>query len=212
RKDPHPSPSEFNTDVYNYLAANPAPFKKFLEPFLCFVGISRYYELDVNCYPTYLTDDDEGGFADKPKVTRKKRKVASVASGSALPPKRLREDHDTSGDAGASIARKSVDVLQGLLDRSTLAVEVGVTVAATVPFVTSSVSLTPELLSYSPCHSSSNATDAEVSSIAKSLVSDPPIMTMDVATTVVADCSSVPVPRADNEPVHHTLFADSASI
>ncbi|GJY54041.1 hypothetical protein Tco_0445705 [Tanacetum coccineum] len=327
RKDPHPSPSEFNTDVYNYLAANPAPFKKFSEPFLCFVGISRYYELDVNCYPAYMTDDDEemdlfafihhadptkvriresevregevplleltrgrvvslpgvnyqgdaniqgvvnegsgdaavadeiedsdgvvqdegdnivaddevqAIVADKPKVTRKKRKAASGASGSALPPKRLREDHDTSRDAGASIARKSLAVLQGLLDSSTLAVEVEVTAAATVPFVTSSVSLTPErkgggrtdsvtgpnlrtqhpaerfvVLSYSPCHSSSNVADAEVSSIVRSLVPDPPIMTTVVATTVVADRSSVPVPRADNEPVHHTLFEDSASI
>ncbi|GJY95874.1 hypothetical protein Tco_0512235 [Tanacetum coccineum] len=43
----------------NYLAVNPAPFRKFLEPFLCFVGISRYYELDDNCYPTFLTDDDD---------------------------------------------------------------------------------------------------------------------------------------------------------
>ncbi|GKE82920.1 hypothetical protein Tco_1552920 [Tanacetum coccineum] len=61
RKDPHPSPSEFNADVCTYLVAKPSSFKKFPEPFLCFVGISRYYELDVNWYPTYLTDDDEGG-------------------------------------------------------------------------------------------------------------------------------------------------------
>ncbi|GKA34188.1 hypothetical protein Tco_0720617 [Tanacetum coccineum] len=61
RKNPHPLPTEFNADVCHYLSTNPAPFKKFLEPFLCFISISRYYELDVNCYPTFLTDDDEGG-------------------------------------------------------------------------------------------------------------------------------------------------------
>ncbi|GKE89208.1 hypothetical protein Tco_1566683, partial [Tanacetum coccineum] len=60
RKDPHPTPAEFNTDVCNYLAANLSPFRTFLEPFLCLVGINRYYELDDNFYPTFLTDDDEG--------------------------------------------------------------------------------------------------------------------------------------------------------
>ncbi|GKC45080.1 hypothetical protein Tco_1062802 [Tanacetum coccineum] len=54
------------------------------------------------------------------------------------------EDHDTSGDAGASTARKYLVVLQDLLDSNTLATEVGVTAAVTVPFVTSSVTPTPE--------------------------------------------------------------------
>ncbi|GJZ81815.1 hypothetical protein Tco_0646809 [Tanacetum coccineum] len=108
---------------------------------------------------------------------------------------------------------------------------------AIVPFVTSFVSLTPEregggltdsvigpnlqtqhltegfvVLPDSPCHFSSNAADAEVSFVARSLVLDTPIMTTVVATMVVVDPSSVPVPRADNDPVHHTLFMDSASI
>ncbi|GKB25961.1 hypothetical protein Tco_0865362 [Tanacetum coccineum] len=60
RKDPHPIPAEFNADVCNYLAANLAPFRKFPEPFLCLVGINRYYELDDNCYLAFLIDDDEG--------------------------------------------------------------------------------------------------------------------------------------------------------
>ncbi|GKF30967.1 hypothetical protein Tco_0100765, partial [Tanacetum coccineum] len=59
RKDPYHTPAEFNADVCNYLADNPAPFKKFPELFLCFVGISRYYELDDNCYSTFLGDDDK---------------------------------------------------------------------------------------------------------------------------------------------------------
>ncbi|GKA73190.1 hypothetical protein Tco_0779406 [Tanacetum coccineum] len=37
------------------------------------------------------------------------------------------------------------------------------------------------------------------------------VLTTAVATTVVAD-TSAPVPRADHEPVHHTLFADSTSM
>ncbi|GKG51066.1 hypothetical protein Tco_0539190, partial [Tanacetum coccineum] len=57
---------------------------------------------------------------------------------------RLREYHSTFGDAGVSTAGKSLAALQDFLDKSTLAAEIGVTTAATVPFVTSSVTPTPE--------------------------------------------------------------------
>ncbi|GKA64007.1 hypothetical protein Tco_0763613 [Tanacetum coccineum] len=343
RKDPHPTPSEFNMDVCNYLAANTALFRKFPESFLCFVGISRCYELDDNCYPTFLTDDDEemdlfsfihhvdptkvrigerevregedslleltrGRVVPLAGVNKKetsvrvfrmlvaqntsqyyaemdyvlpslimlnllskvrigerkvregevslleltrgrvvsltsindqgdvniqdvghavvneegvvdghenpvdaginKRKATRGASGSILPPKKFRDDYGTSG-AGASTGGKFLVALQSLLEGSTLTVEVGVAATATVPFVTSSVTLTPELvatlpfitsfvsltselegdgrtnsatrpnlrtqhaskrfvvLSGSPYHSSSNAADAEVSSVAR---------------------------------------------
>nr|GEW45202.1 hypothetical protein [Tanacetum cinerariifolium] len=46
----------------------------------------------------------------------------------------------------------------------------------------------------------------------KSLVSNPPIMTVDVAASVVADTSFVLVPRAGYEPVHQAIFVDSASM
>ncbi|GJX29572.1 hypothetical protein Tco_0237651 [Tanacetum coccineum] len=148
---------------------------------------------------------------------------------------KLRADHGTSG-AGASTGGKSVTALQGLLERNTLPVEVGITAVATLPFITSSVSLTPErdgggrtdsvtglnlrtqhpaerfvVLSDSPCHSSSNVADAEVSFVVKSLVSEPPIMTVAIATMVVADTSSILVPRVGGEPVHASIFADSTS-
>ncbi|GKD03218.1 hypothetical protein Tco_1178192 [Tanacetum coccineum] len=138
----------------------------------------------------------EATAADKPKRTRKKRKTASGASSSVLPLKRLREEHDTSGDAGASTARKSLAVLQDLLDSSTLATEVGVTAAVTVPFVTSSMTPTPErergcrtvsifgpnfqtrhpaerfVISLdSSHHSSTNAADDEVTSIVRDFAS-----------------------------------------
>ncbi|GJR60725.1 hypothetical protein Tco_1502887 [Tanacetum coccineum] len=177
-------------------------------------------------------DDDEvlATVVEKPKGSRKKRKAAGGASGSSLPPKTLRADHGTFG-ASASTGEKSIAALQGLLERITLLIEVGVTAVATLSFITSSVSLTLEregggstdsftgpnlrtqhpserfvVLSDSPCHSSSNITDVEVSSVVRSLVPDPPIMTMTIATTVVANTSFVPVPRAGNEPVHHTLL------
>ncbi|GJX59382.1 hypothetical protein Tco_0290772 [Tanacetum coccineum] len=236
RKDPHPTPTEFNADMCNYLAVNPASFRKFSEPFLCFVGISRYYELDDNCYLTFFTDDDEMDLvafihhadptkvrigerevgegevslleltrgrvvppagvneqgnqneavqdvgarvvndesgdateadqikesdhyvqdkgtnivriedevpttvAERTKGSREKRKTAKGASSSSLPPKKLREDHGTSGSV-ASTGGKSVAALQGLLERSTLPVEVSVAAVAALPFITSSVSL-----------------------------------------------------------------------
>nr|GEZ58432.1 cold-regulated 47 [Tanacetum cinerariifolium] len=54
------------------------------------------------------------------------------------------EDYGTSSDDGASVVVKSLVALQGLLERSTLAAKVGGTAATTVPFVTSSVTPTPE--------------------------------------------------------------------
>nr|GEU97560.1 zinc finger, CCHC-type [Tanacetum cinerariifolium] len=64
------------------------------------------------------------------------------------------------------------------------------------------------VLSDSSHHSSTNAVDDEVTSIVKSLVSNPTILTTVIATTVVADTSAL-VPKAGPELVHHTLFADT---
>nr|GEW43909.1 hypothetical protein [Tanacetum cinerariifolium] len=64
RKDPPPAPDEFSAEVYDFLTDNPAPFKKFSEAFLCIVGISRYYTLDENSYPTFWDDEDEGAGLD----------------------------------------------------------------------------------------------------------------------------------------------------
>nr|GEW74036.1 transposase (putative), gypsy type [Tanacetum cinerariifolium] len=163
RKDPHPTPTEFNADVCNYLADNLAPCRKFSEPFLCFVGISWYYDLDVNYYPTFWTDDDEEmdlfafiNHADPTKVRIGEREVgegevsllqltkADSASGSNHPPNKLWDDHGTSGHVGASIGGKSLAAIQELFEKSILNVEVGVTAAATVPFVTSSMTPTLE--------------------------------------------------------------------
>ncbi|GJY41848.1 hypothetical protein Tco_0429118 [Tanacetum coccineum] len=178
-RDPSPTAAEFSAEACYFLTTHPALFRRFPEPFLCLVGLSRYYELDDNVYPTFLTDAGEGGHADptkvrigerqieegqvlllestkggviplaggnkqgdqndnvedvgphdlnkegggaevgdqteesdcvedvqaavadKPRGTRRKRKASGGASGSNLPPKKLREDHGTSGDASA---------------------------------------------------------------------------------------------------------------
>ncbi|GJV61986.1 hypothetical protein Tco_1468086 [Tanacetum coccineum] len=60
-KDPPPKLSQYDTQAYDFLRTHTAPFQKFPEPFLCWVGISRYYELDENCYPTFW-DGNEGGY------------------------------------------------------------------------------------------------------------------------------------------------------
>ncbi|GKA26256.1 hypothetical protein Tco_0712365 [Tanacetum coccineum] len=58
-KDPFPKSSEFNAEHYAPLVAYPAPFHKYPDPFLCLVGISRYYSFDENTYLEFLRDDDE---------------------------------------------------------------------------------------------------------------------------------------------------------
>ncbi|GJS30349.1 hypothetical protein Tco_0490969 [Tanacetum coccineum] len=58
-KDPFPKSSQYNAKHYATLVAHPTPFHKYPEPFLCLVGISRYYTLDENTYPQFLRDNDE---------------------------------------------------------------------------------------------------------------------------------------------------------
>ncbi|GJR11874.1 hypothetical protein Tco_0794526 [Tanacetum coccineum] len=58
-RDPSPTAAEFSAEAYDFLATHPAPFRKFLEPFLCLVGLSCYYDLDDNVYPTFLTSTGE---------------------------------------------------------------------------------------------------------------------------------------------------------
>ncbi|GKA29266.1 hypothetical protein Tco_0715511 [Tanacetum coccineum] len=55
---------------------------------------------------------------------------------------KLKEDHGTS--TGPSVASKSKSALQRLLTRAVLNLEVGVATLPTLPFITSSVSVTPE--------------------------------------------------------------------
>ncbi|GKA69603.1 hypothetical protein Tco_0775667 [Tanacetum coccineum] len=56
-RDPFPKPTKFKADDYAVLVAHPAPFRKFLEPFLCLIRMSRNYTLDEDTYPTFLHDD-----------------------------------------------------------------------------------------------------------------------------------------------------------
>ncbi|GKG32641.1 hypothetical protein Tco_0430151, partial [Tanacetum coccineum] len=125
--------------------------------------------------------------------------------------------------------------LQGLLDISTLAAEVGVTAAATVPLVTSSVTPTPEhedgggrdfatgpivrtrpalerfvvLTDYSH-YFGTNAADDEVTSVVRSSV-PPPVLTMAITTTVIPGATSVPPHGLGVGQVNPSIFRDFAS-
>ncbi|GJY74498.1 hypothetical protein Tco_0478929 [Tanacetum coccineum] len=58
-RDPLPKSTKFNVDDYAVLVAHPAPFQKFPKPFLCLVGMSRYYTLDEDTYLRFLHDNGE---------------------------------------------------------------------------------------------------------------------------------------------------------
>nr|GEV28329.1 transposase (putative), gypsy type [Tanacetum cinerariifolium] len=73
-RDPFPKSTEFSADDYAVLVAHPAPFRKFLEPFLCLIGMSHNYTLDEDSYLTFLRDD--GTITDPIKVKAGERERA----------------------------------------------------------------------------------------------------------------------------------------
>ncbi|GJW94599.1 hypothetical protein Tco_0174271, partial [Tanacetum coccineum] len=145
--------------MQNIMLPSLRAFHKYLEPFLCIIGISRNYTLDEDTYPQFPRDNDEEmdflsfiRTADPTKVRvgerqraegepklmdttvgrvvpllpivaedaapvqprrqRKRKTVVSDAGEPPHPPKKLREDHETSTGpsvAGANIAEAEVD-------------------------------------------------------------------------------------------------------
>nr|GEV56257.1 hypothetical protein [Tanacetum cinerariifolium] len=79
---------------------------------------------------------------------RKRKTVVADASGPSHPPKKLREDYGALG--GASTAGKSMSAVQSLFTGAVLNVEARGEPILTLPFVTSSVSATPEREDKSP--------------------------------------------------------------
>ncbi|GJW63605.1 hypothetical protein Tco_0115489 [Tanacetum coccineum] len=299
-RDPFPKSTEFNMDHYAILVVHPASFQKFPEPFLCLVGMSRYYTLDEDTYLSFLHDDgtdmdlldfiqvadptkvkvgereraeveaklldstvgrvvplllvaparvdseleasvdriiaDENVVAEKPKRPPKKRQAVADASGSSHPPKKLRGDHRTS--SGAATGGKSLSIHKELLVSNMLNVESGVEAVATLPLVTSSVSVTPEhesgvptdsitglnlrtigaserfvISSDSSHHSSTNASGAKADSVIRYVVV-PPVITEVVITSHAVNAPFVLVSETGTKipsPVHASMFHDSDS-
>ncbi|GKD16696.1 hypothetical protein Tco_1205854, partial [Tanacetum coccineum] len=141
---------------------------------------------------------------------QKKRKIVAVdASGPSHPPKKLREDYRD--PSGPSVTGKPRSAVQGLLAGAVLNAEVRGEPIPTLPFVTSSVSATPECKNENPAdsvtgpnlrtisapqrfvissdsshHSGANIAEAEVDSIGRS--STPIIATVVTAMVTTVWC------------------------
>ncbi|GKE35812.1 hypothetical protein Tco_1455134, partial [Tanacetum coccineum] len=118
---------------------------------------------------------------------KKKRKTVVDAGEPSHPTKKLRNDHGTPG--GPTVGGKSRSAVQRLFAGAALNAKVRGEVIPTLPFVTSSVSVTPEheeflISSDSSHHSGANITGAEVDSFARTSV---PLMTMTTTVTSTAD-------------------------
>ncbi|GKC80982.1 hypothetical protein Tco_1136699 [Tanacetum coccineum] len=180
--------------------------------------------------------DAENVIAERLRSPRKKRQAVTDASGSSHPLKKLRGDHRSF--SRAATGGKSSFVLKELLASSILNVESDVEAVATLPLVTSFVSVTPErergaptdsitglnlrtigpserfvISSDSSHHSNTNAAEAGIDSFIRS-VAPPPVMTKTVITTNIASIPFVPAPKTDTKvisPVHASMFHDSDS-
>ncbi|GJX26243.1 hypothetical protein Tco_0232539 [Tanacetum coccineum] len=161
-RDLDPVAADFNAQDYATLVAHPSPFQKFLEAFLCLVGLSHHYTLDEETYPRFLHKNgeemdifafihapdptkffDEGGSGNQTEQGDSAGDGKGVDAGeSSHPPKRLREDHET--PSGTSIGGKSMSAVQRLLAGVVLNTEVRVAAIPTLLFVTASVSTTLE--------------------------------------------------------------------
>ncbi|GJZ24200.1 hypothetical protein Tco_0561659 [Tanacetum coccineum] len=109
----------------------------------------------------------------------KRKSVVVDAGGVSHPPKKLRGDHETL--SGVSVGGKSRSMLQRLLAGAVLNAEVRVAAIPTLPFVTASISTTPE---HSSHHSGTKVAKAEVDSLIRSSI---PIMTTVTTTTSTID-------------------------
>ncbi|GJU10411.1 hypothetical protein Tco_1132807, partial [Tanacetum coccineum] len=133
---------------------------------------------------------------------QKKRKIVVVDAGEpSHPAKKLKEDHGTPG--GPSVAGKSRSAVQRLLARVVLNLEVEVAALPTLPFVTSSVSATPEHEDSSH-HLGVNVAEAEVDSVVRSFV---PMITAATAVTSTVD----PATTVKEKFVESSLFGGGSS-
>ncbi|GJX73738.1 hypothetical protein Tco_0312333 [Tanacetum coccineum] len=162
------------------------------------------------------------------KKTRrqKKKRYAAVDAGEASHhANKLRSDHGTV--SGSTTGGKSLSVLKRLLAGVVLNAKVGIAAVPTLPFITTSISTTPErnvhdhtdsvsrlnlrnvepskrfvVISDSSHHSSTYSTDVEVDSCARSLTPSILVMTNVTTTTTVVDLISV----AKEKPAEPSLF------
>ncbi|GKA60973.1 hypothetical protein Tco_0760380 [Tanacetum coccineum] len=140
----------------------------------------------------------------QPRRQGKRKSVVMDAGGASHPPKKLREDHET--PSGASVGGKSWSAIKRLLAGAVLNAEVGVAAIPTLPFVTASVSSTPEREDGD--HTDSVA-EPNLRTIGASQRSSVPIMTTVTTVTSTVDLDLVVKER----PIKPSPFsADSSSV
>ncbi|GJX91490.1 hypothetical protein Tco_0344816 [Tanacetum coccineum] len=187
-----------------------------------------------NVEPTVPITEPVETKAPVPKRTKKKRVIrgSERMPAASHPPKRLRADYGATG--GSATGGKSPSVLNRLLQDSRLMVEQGVLALPTLPFITSSVTVSPleeggdhtdsmtgpSLLTVGPStrfvvlsdsfhHSGAKSADPEVDSLVRS---DVPVMTE--ATTVATIATIVAIPAdvyKDKSAPHPSVFCSSSS-
>nr|GEU71986.1 putative transposase (putative), gypsy type [Tanacetum cinerariifolium] len=221
--DPAPVAADLNEQDYATLVAHPSPFRKFPKAFLLFDEGDSGNKIeqvdfagggkDVDIQPVIEAADTvvEDVAPVPPKRQGKRKSMVVDVGGASHPPKKLRKDYGT--PSGTSVNGKSMSTLKRLLTGAVLNVEVGVATMPTLPFITSSISFTPEregrdhtdsvtgpnlrvigppprfvISSDSSHHSSTNVAKAEVDSLIRSSVL---IMTTVTTITSTVDPASV---------------------
>nr|GEW39314.1 hypothetical protein [Tanacetum cinerariifolium] len=175
---------------------------------------------DTDIQPVAVTADTivENMAPLQPRRQRKKETVVADAGSPSHPPKKLREDYEALG--GAFTGGKSMSAVQSLFTEAVLNAEARGEPIVTLPFVTSSVSATPERKDKSPAdsvtglnlrtigapqrfvissdsshHSGANIAEAEVDSIVRSSAPAITIVTT-VTAAIEADATAARAPVA----------------
>nr|GEZ97755.1 hypothetical protein [Tanacetum cinerariifolium] len=154
---------------------------------------------DADVRPVAMTTDTivEDVAPLQPRRQRKRKTTVADAGGPSHPPKKLREDYGALG--GASTAGKSMYAIQSLFTEAVLDVEARGEAIPTLPFVTSSVSATPEREDKSP-------TD-----YVPGLISEPLVPRKGSLSLHILPIISVLILRKLKAPVAPSLFGVSSS-
>nr|GEV45245.1 hypothetical protein [Tanacetum cinerariifolium] len=216
-KDPPPKLSQYGTKACDFLRTHTSPFRKFPEPFLCLVGIIRYYTLDENVIQRFgmmkRVEMDLSAFirhSDPTKVRIRERDLAK------------REEHSVERDDDVLeeiVAKGASEVVaektKKKRKRKSLA-----TTRELVPdgsSVPSGVTRPPTVVSVSP-----RPDDGPTDSVSgpnlrtcppalRSLAKDAHVPTVAVTTTVTANASIVPPPMVRVVSKNLEIVANSTS-
>ncbi|GJX84006.1 hypothetical protein Tco_0333487 [Tanacetum coccineum] len=217
-KDHFPKHSQYNVEHYATLVAYPAPFHKYPEPFLSMDLLFFIWTADPTKVRIGERQRGEDGLkllnttvgrtvpllpvapARAETKTQKKRKIVVDAGEPSHPAKKLRDDHETLG--GPTVGGKSCLAVQCLLGGAVLNAEVRGEVIPTLPFVTSSVSATPE-------REEGDHTDSLAGANPRTIGAPTSVPLMTMTTTVTSTAN--PATTAKEKLVESSVFGDGSS-